>query len=145
MDIEATIFDRLTTSEALHELTGGVDGSFSSGFSSGFDVAQPGRIFPVTATENAQVPFVVFSCLDNGPELTLNGPIGISTFTVTVDSYAIDFDEVRAMATAVKDVLHGWRTNSVMLSRLSTAGAEPMEVGHHYSQTFNVIMKDTNA
>ena len=140
MGIEQAIYSKLQ--DAIGYLVGGTGGGFSSGFNNGFNIPTPGRIYPVVATENTEVPFAVYGVTSTNPNLTLQGQASVTTYTTSIDTFGIDFDTVQAIAEAAKTALHGWREGYVLLAVVTNANAQQEEFGHHYTLDVTIYARN---
>lgn len=96
------------------------------------------RIYPVTATENTELPFVLYTVTSTESVWTLNGPTGTYTYAVDVDCFGIKFETINSIAAAIVAALDGWHTDDVKVCMLTGAGPVPLEAGYGYSITFTI-------
>jgi hypothetical protein len=137
--IEPTIQERLVSS-TVNEMVGGVDGAFTDAFTLACPTCTPGRFYPVVASENTPLPFIVYSVEASNEDMTLSGSDGVTQHTVAIDVISKDFNEGRLIAIEANSWLHKWRDvpNSVLLSRLLTSGSDYEEIGYHYALSYSL-------
>jgi hypothetical protein len=78
------------------------------------DAPNPDRVYPLIMPQKkpngpAQVPAVVYGQANTDRQALYCGTSGTVATRLTLDSYAIDYDEVHDLAKAVKDVLQDFR------------------------------------
>lgn len=142
--IEPVIHERLC--EAAGYLVGG-GGAFDSAFGDAFDDDNPAtaRVYPVTATQDTDIPFVVYAVKSTDAIWTLAGPLGSAAeYDFVVDCYAVQFADAGAIADSVRAGLNGWKDLGlgVEVCRLTDSFGVPLEQGYGYSLTFHLITKD---
>ena len=110
MSVDATIFSRLSTSTVLTALVGT-------------------RITPASATPNtATLPYLMYTVSGGAAELALDGPIGLTQYTIEVGTAAHGYGEVRSVLDATIDTLHGWETDPIQLCTMDE-GTDSIELG----------------
>jgi hypothetical protein len=134
--IEPDVYTRLQ--DSISGLVGGTGGGFSSGFSSGFQTPSPGRVYPVTPTENTELPFVVYSRTGTTPALTLQGLSGLTTYTVSIDAYALTFEESLTISEAIENAFSGWRAGEIQLANVTTGAGVALELGFQQSHEVTI-------
>lgn len=68
-----------------------------------------GRIYALTAPQNATVPFVVFQRVSGDRWRSVNAPSGISQVTIQIDCYALDYYGAKDLAVEIETILDGHR------------------------------------
>lgn len=66
------------------------------------------RIYPVIAPASASLPFAAWRRVGVQREMTLSGPTGMPTVTLSLDIYAETYTAVRDIADRCREVLHGF-------------------------------------
>jgi hypothetical protein len=66
------------------------------------------RIYPVIAPASAALPFATWRRVGVQREMTLSGPSGMPTVTLSLDMYAETYTAVREIADRCREVLHGF-------------------------------------
>jgi hypothetical protein len=66
------------------------------------------RVYPVLAPASASLPFVTWRRSAVSREMTLQGPLGMPTVTLSVDMYADHYEDVRDLADRCRRALDGW-------------------------------------
>lgn len=69
--------------------------------------------FPTVAPKGVEAPFVIYTRVSTPRLRDFNGPTGNAMPTFRVDAYALDFDEARALANAIRIKLDGYRDDDV--------------------------------
>lgn len=115
--IESTIYAKLTGETSLTALVGT-------------------NIFPVAASENAELPLVIYS-VQTELNRHLNGVCDLKNSTVTIDAYAINADTVLAVGAAVYTALA--TVSPTYAAYLLTQATVAEEAGFHCQQIFAVF------
>jgi len=118
--IEATIYERLSGS-SLPDIVGTA-------------------IYPTTPTEQSQLPFVVCTVSGTEPQVSNQGSVALSRYTVVIDVYAINLDTVLAIFLKITNALHCYRSTdtTVQGSFLTQQATQQEEYGFHGTQSFSV-------
>lgn len=99
------------------------------------------RIYPDVPTDNTQLPFVAFRVSSANPMVSMGGDSGLTSYTVEIDAYAVDLDEVQAIQSAVRTTLHCWSSFEVAGSFLVGATNQVEEYGYYSQATYNVWVR----
>jgi hypothetical protein len=67
-----------------------------------------GRVYPVIAPASAALPFATWRRVGVQREMTLSGPTGMPTVTLSLDIYAETYTAVREIADRCREVLNGF-------------------------------------
>jgi hypothetical protein len=128
-------------------MCGGTAGAFTEAFCLACPTCTPGRIYPTVATENTQLPFIIYTAEANGGDITLTSDAGVMPYTITIDVLANTFQESRLAAIAVNNAFNFWRDLSVnvLLCRLqSSASIFEDETGlYHYQISYSLNHRNT--
>lgn len=116
---EALIYTRLSEYTALTDLVGQ-------------------SVYPTTPTENTPLPFVVYTVSGSTPQTHLSGSSGLTQYTVDIDAYAINLDDVLAILTQTRAALHLWRELPVQGSFLTNQQTQQEDECHHGHQSYSV-------
>jgi len=137
--LETTLYDRLAAS--VGSLLGGTGGQFDPEFSNAFDIGNEmtARIYPVTATEDTELPALIYTVTNTQSVWTLQGPTGVSEYSFGLDIVGINFETVQTIASACREALDGWHDSAVLVCSLQDAAAQPLEVGFSYHLSFNIV------
>ncbi len=117
MSIETAVYDRLTDSN-VNDLVSG-------------------RITPVTADQDSQLPLLIYTIDGTQRSDTLDGGSLPTVHALTIDIYAIDLSTASAIAEAAYAVLHLWRGGDVMLCIETGSQAVPEEAGYHWQAKYS--------
>ena len=66
------------------------------------------RIYPVIAPASAPLPFATWRRISVQREMSLNGPTGMPTVSISLDIFAETYSAVREIADRCREVLHGF-------------------------------------
>lgn len=67
-----------------------------------------GRVYPVIAPASAALPFATWRRVGVQREMTLNGPTGMPTVTLSLDIFGETYTAVREIADRCREVLNGF-------------------------------------
>lgn len=134
------IHERLQSKIA--DLVGGEFGAFGSGFGSAFNVYELGRVTPVKASENTEVPFVTYAINGMKPVPNLNASNSYTEYAFTVETYAMTHAETRVIAARIRDGLDKWRSDEVIGCFITDGGDEYDELGYCWSTDFTIKVRD---
>ncbi len=73
--------------------------------------AVTGRIYPMLLPQNPTYPAITYMLIDADRPEDLSGGIGLAVPQFQIDSWADDPDEMRTLATQVRQTLHGYNGN----------------------------------
>jgi len=62
-----------------------------------FGALVSGRCYPVTPPEKCAKPYIIFQVISNVPDVSLDGPTGLSRRRVQVDVYGTTYDAVKIL------------------------------------------------
>ncbi|MCW1932613.1 DUF3168 domain-containing protein [Pararhodobacter zhoushanensis] len=93
------------------------------------------------------LPGVILTVVDNAEGLVMNGPNGLFEGRVQIDCYAETLDQAKALARAIRPVLHGYRdTNFRLVTHVATrdsreGGANEPDRPHRVSMDFTTAWR----
>jgi hypothetical protein len=119
-DIEGSVYRHLAAGEALAAIVGD-------------------RIFPDIGDGDPPRPFVVYSRKSSTGERGLDAALGIRRHTFLVVSEAVQKDDARALAAAVRDRLDGQTFAGAKRAYWADESSEETEDGYSVLQTYTVI------
>lgn len=67
------------------------------------------RIYPVIAPASAAIPFAVWRRQGVQREMTMGGPLGMPSVSVSVEIYGETYGQAREIGDRFREVLDGWR------------------------------------
>jgi hypothetical protein len=68
-----------------------------------------GRVYPLQAPQNATAPFIVYQRISSRRVRSVDGPSGLAQPRIQVDAYAATYAGAKALASAIRTALDGYR------------------------------------
>lgn len=119
MQIETSIYQRLSTYTALTDLVGT-------------------KIFPNVPTDNSQIPAVTYRIVSAEPQLTTAGSADLTKYMLQIDVWAFNLDTTMSAMAAVKNALHLYQGGNIHRAFLNSQNTEQAEDGYNGVLQFTV-------
>lgn len=67
------------------------------------------RCYPMVAPQQSARPFIIYQRIDSERWRSINNPAGIAQALIQVDAYADSYNDVKALASDIENILDGYR------------------------------------